>query len=168
MTPRRGDREKGETCGERRQIVMERAKNFNFCPFYVKVDWLLFRSLWTEFMSLNVVTLVGRVGGDPNVKYLNSGSVVCNLTLAVDRWTRNGKETDWFNLEVWDKTAEIAANYVRKGTQIGIKGSLKFDYWQDNNTGANRSKPVIRVYQLDLLSSKQDRDGNMRETDDEL
>lgn len=119
-------------------------------------------------MSLNVVTLVGRVGTEPNIKYLNSGSPVCNLTLAVNRWTRNGKETDWFNLEVWDRTAEIAANYVRKGSQIGVKGSLKFDYWSDNNTGSPRSKPVIRVYQLDLLSSKQDNDANMRETDDEL
>lgn len=109
-------------------------------------------------MSLNVVMLVGRVGADPDVKYFESGSVVCNLSLAVNRPTRNSDKPDWFNLELWDKRAEVAANYVRKGSLIGIKGYLKFDRWQDRNTGADRSKPVIRVDRLDLLGSKQDRD----------
>ncbi|MGD1716310.1 single-stranded DNA-binding protein [Dapis sp. BLCC M172] len=107
-------------------------------------------------MSLNVVTLVGRAGGDPDVKYFESGSVVCNLTLAVNRRSSKNDQPDWFNLEIWDRKAEVAADYVRKGSLIGVKGSLKFDYWQDRNTGANRSKPVIRVYQLDLLGSKRD------------
>jgi single-strand DNA-binding protein len=63
---------------------------------------------------------------------------------------------DWFDLELWDKTAEIAANYVKKGSQIGIKGSLKIDTWNDRNSGANRSNPKILVNQLDLLGSKKD------------
>lgn len=107
-------------------------------------------------MTLNVVTLVGRVGGDPDVKYFESGSVVCKCTLAVNRRSRDNDEPDWFNLEIWGKTADIAANYVRKGSLIGITGSLKFEYWQDRATGANRSKPVIRVDRLDLLGSKRD------------
>ena len=107
-------------------------------------------------MSLNIVTLVGRAGADPDVKYFESGKVVCKLTLAVDRRTRRTDEPDWFNLEMWDKTAEIAANYVRKGKLIGVKGSLKFEYWEDRNTGVRRSKPVIRVDQLELLGSKRD------------
>ena len=107
-------------------------------------------------MSLNVVTLVGRAGGDPEVKYFESGNVVCNLTLAVNRHSSKTDQPDWFNLEIWGRTGEIAADYVRKGSLIGVKGSLKFDYWQDRNTGANRSKPVIRVYQLELLGSKRD------------
>lgn len=107
-------------------------------------------------MSLNVVTLVGRAGRDPEVKYFESGSVVCKFPIAVDRRTRNSDQPDWFDLEIWGKTAEIAANYVRKGGLVGIKGSLKFDYWQDRNTGASRSKPVIRVDRLDLLGSKGD------------
>lgn len=107
-------------------------------------------------MSLNIVTLVGRAGRDPEVKYFESGNVVCNLTLAVNRPTRKSDEPDWFSLEIWGKTAEVAANYVRKGSLIGIKGSLKFDHWQDRNTGVQRTKPVIRVDQLDLLGSKRD------------
>lgn len=114
-------------------------------------------------MSLNIVTLVGRAGRDPEVKYFESGKVVCNLTLAVNRRTRRTDEPDWFNLEIWDKTAEIAANYVRKGSLIGVKGSLKFDYWDDRATGVKRSKPVIRVDQLELLGSKRDNE-SMPET----
>jgi single-strand DNA-binding protein len=109
-------------------------------------------------MTLNVVTLTGRAGRDPEMKYFESGSVVCNLTLAVDRRSRNSNEPDWFNLEIWGKTAQIAADYVRKGSLIGVSGSLKFEYWQDRATGANRSKPVIRVERLDLLGSKRDSD----------
>lgn len=112
-------------------------------------------------MTLNVVTLVGRVGQDPDVKYFESGSVVCKCTLAVNRRRgRDNDEPDWFNLELWGKTAEVAANYVRKGSLIGITGSLKFEYWQDRATGANRSKPVIRVDRLDLLGSKRDTDAS--------
>ncbi len=112
-------------------------------------------------MSLNVVTLVGRVGGDPDVKYFDSGSVKCKLTLAVNRRTREGEQTDWFNLELWGKTAEVAANYVHKGSLIGVKGSLKFDRWSDRNTGVNRSTPVVQVDKLDLLGSKRDTNPNL-------
>ncbi|MEH2068833.1 MAG: single-stranded DNA-binding protein [Nostoc sp.] len=110
-------------------------------------------------MSINIVTLVGRVGGDPEIKYFESGSVKCRLTLAVNRRSKEGEHTDWFNLELWGKTAEVAGNYVRKGKQIAVKGSLKFDTWSDRQTGANRSSPVIQVDQLDLLGSKRDAEG---------
>jgi single-strand DNA-binding protein len=107
-------------------------------------------------MSINVVTLVGRVGGDPDIKYFEGGSVKCRLTLAVKRRSRNSDEPDWFELELWGTTAEVAGRYVKKGSQIGVKGSLKFDTWNDQKTGAHRSKPVVKVDQLDLLGSKRD------------
>ena len=109
-------------------------------------------------MNLNVVNLVGRVGGEPEVKYFESGSVKCNLTLAVNRRTSKNDQPDWFNLELWGKTAEIAGNYVRKGSLIGVQGSLKIETWSDRTTGTNRSKPVIKVDRLDLLGSKKDTD----------
>lgn len=111
-------------------------------------------------MSLNVVHLVGRAGRDPEIKHFPSGSSLCTLTLAVNRPTSKTDEPDWFNLEIWGKTAEVAANYVRKGSLIGVKGSLKIETWTDTNTGTNRSKPVIRVDKLDLLGSKRDIDTN--------
>lgn len=107
-------------------------------------------------MSLNVVNLVGRVGGDPDMRYFESGSVLCRLTLAVNRPTKNDDQPDWFNLELWGKDAEVAGNYVRKGSLLGIQGQLKIDTWADRQTGVQRSSPGIRVNRLRLLGSKQD------------
>ncbi|MGB5595034.1 MAG: single-stranded DNA-binding protein [Crocosphaera sp.] len=111
-------------------------------------------------MGLNVVNLVGRAGRDPEVRYFDSGKVLCTLTLAVNRRSSKSDEPDWFNLKFWDKTAEIAANYVKKGSLIGIQGSLEIETWTDRNTQVERSSPVIRVSRLDLLGSKRDNNSN--------
>ncbi|MBE7380773.1 MAG: single-stranded DNA-binding protein [Leptolyngbya sp. SIO1E4] len=112
-------------------------------------------------MSINTVTLVGRAGRDPDVRYFESGSVVCKFSLAVDRRSRNSDQPDWFNLEMWGRTAEVAANYVRKGSLIGVSGALKFDQWTDRSTGAPRTSPVIRVDRLELLGSRRDNEAPM-------
>lgn len=109
-------------------------------------------------MTLNVVNLVGRAGANPEVKYFDSGSVLCKLPLAVNRRSRNSDQPDWFNLEMWGKTAEVAGNYVQKGKLIGIQGSLKIETWTDRNTGGQRSRPTIKVDRLELLGSKRDND----------
>ena len=106
-------------------------------------------------MGINSVTLVGRAGRDPEVRYFESGTVVANLTMAVNRMNRND-EPDWFNLEIWGKQAQVAADYVKKGSLIGITGSFKLDSWKDRNTGEDRNKPVVRVDRLELLGSKRD------------
>ena len=106
-------------------------------------------------MGINSVTLVGRAGRDPEVRYFESGTVVANLTMAVNRRNRND-EPDWFNLEIWGKQAQVAADYVKKGSLIGITGSFKLDSWKDRNTGEDRHKPVVRVDRLELLGSKRD------------
>ena len=127
-------------------------------------------------MSINSVTLVGRAGRDPEVRYFESGKVVANLTIAVNRRGRND-EPDWFNLEIWGKQAQVAADFIKKGSLIGITGSFKLDRWTDKKTGENKSKPVIRVDRLDLLGSKRDTEMNFpaggnnamnRPTDEEI
>lgn len=119
-------------------------------------------------MSLNLVSLVGRVGTEPDVRYFESGSVVCRLTLAVDRRSRNSDQPDWFDLELWGKTAEVAAQYAKKGSLIGVSGALKFDRWQDRQSGAERSKPVIRVDRMELLGGKRDNDASGPSAHDEF
>jgi len=109
-------------------------------------------------MGVNSITLVGRAGRDPEVRYFESGSMVANLTMAVNRRSNND-EPDWFNLEIWGKQAQVAADYVRKGSLLGIIGSFKLDRWTDRSTGEERSKPVIRVDRLELLGSKRDAEG---------
>ena len=106
-------------------------------------------------MGINSVTLVGRAGRDPEVRYFESGTVVANLTMAVNRRSRED-EPDWFNLEIWGKQAQVAADYVKKGSLIGVTGSFKLDSWKDRNTGEDRNKPVVRVDRLELLGSRRD------------
>ena len=103
---------------------------------------------------MNCITLVGRAGRDPEVRYFESGTMVANLTLAVNR--RKDEDPDWFNLEIWGKQAQVAADYVRKGSLIGVVGSIRIEKWADRSTGEQRSKPVVRVDNLQLLSSKRD------------
>ena len=109
--------------------------------------------------GVNSVTLVGRAGRDPEVRYFESGSMVANLSLAVNRASRDD-EPDWFNLEIWGKQAPVAADYVRRGSLLGISGFFKLETWTDRSSGEERSKPVIRVDRLELLGSKRDGDGN--------
>ena len=109
-------------------------------------------------MEINTINLVGRAGREPDVRYFESGSTVANFTIAVNRISR-GDEPDWFNLEIWGKQAQIAADYVKKGSLVGITGSLKIDSWKDKNTGEDRFKPVVRVDRLNLLSSRKETDG---------
>ena len=108
-------------------------------------------------MEINTINLVGRAGREPDVRYFESGSTVANFTLAVNRISRND-EPDWFNLEIWGKQAQIAADYVKKGSLVGITGSFKIDSWKDKNTGEDRFKPVVRVDRLNLLSSRKETD----------
>ena len=110
-------------------------------------------------MEINTINLVGRAGREPDVRYFESGSTVANFTLAVNRISKND-DPDWFNLEIWGKQAQIAADYVKKGSLIGITGSLKIDSWKDKNTGEDRFKPVVRVDRLNLLSSKRETDNS--------
>ena len=110
-------------------------------------------------MEINTINLVGRAGREPDVRYFESGSTVANFTLAVNRMSRSD-EPDWFNLEIWGKQAQIAADYVKKGSLVGITGSFKIDSWKDKNTGEDRFKPVVRVDRLNLLSSRKETDNS--------
>jgi single-strand DNA-binding protein len=106
-------------------------------------------------MSINTITLVGRAGRDPETRFFESGSVVTNLSLAVNRPSRE-EEPDWFNLEIWGKQAQVAADYVRKGSLIGVVGRMTSEQWTDLTTGERRSKPVVKVDRLALLGSRAD------------
>tara|TARA_B100000614_G_scaffold131651_1_gene117455 strand:+ start:151 stop:543 length:393 start_codon:yes stop_codon:yes gene_type:complete len=112
-----------------------------------------------KIMEINTINLVGRAGREPDVRYFESGSIVANFTLAVNRRSRE-EEPDWFNLEIWGKQAQIAADYVKKGSLIGVTGSFKIDSWKDKSSGEDRFKPVVRVDRLNLLGSKRDTDNS--------
>ena len=106
-------------------------------------------------MSLNSITLVGHAGRDPEVRFFESGTVVAHFTLAVNKPSnKKDEEPDWFNVEIWGKQAQVAADYVRKGSLIGVVGRMTTEQWTDRNTGEERSKPLVKAERLALLGSK--------------
>ena len=113
---------------------------------------------------LNTVTLVGNLGQDPETRYSASGLAICNLSIAVserykDQSGEAQKRTHWFRATAFGRTAEIAQEYLQKGARVGISGQLIQRTWQDQN-GGNRSAVEIRINQLELLSSNNNRQGS--------
>ncbi|WP_228061290.1 single-stranded DNA-binding protein [[Phormidium] sp. LEGE 05292] len=104
-------------------------------------------------LTLNSVNLVGRAGTQPEVKYFESGSIKTTISMAVRRPSKNSNP-DWFTIELWNKAAEIAANYLRKGDLFGISGYLKIETWIDEHNDCSRSKPVIKADKIYLLGGK--------------
>lgn len=89
-------------------------------------------------MSVNKVTLLGRLGGDPELKYTPSGMAVCNFTVAtseawVDKSGQKQERTEWHRVVVWGKLGELCNQYLAKGRQAYIEGSLQTRSWEDKN-----------------------------------
>ena len=109
---------------------------------------------------MNTVTIVGRVGRDASedIKYFESGKIRTTFSLAVNRWDSKTKAevTDWFNIDVWDKQAEFAADYVKKGRLVAIDGVIANNRWVDKTTNNERENFYIRANTIKLLGSKKD------------
>ena len=105
---------------------------------------------------MNSVSLIGRFTADPEIRYLDSGKAVAKFSIAVNR---NKEEADYFEVEAWEKTAEVIGQYCKKGTQVGVSGSLHQERWKDKNIGTGRSKVVVRCARIELLGSKQESEG---------
>lgn len=110
--------------------------------------------------GVNKVILIGNLGKDPEVRYLESGSVVANVTLATTESykDRNGNRvdnTEWHDLEMWDGLAKIAEQYLKKGSSIYVEGKIKSDTWQDDQ-GNNRKRTRIRVLNMTMLGGRSD------------
>ena len=89
--------------------------------------------------GVNKVILVGNLGKDPEVRYMPSGGAVANVTLATsEQWKdkdsgQKQERTEWHNVVFFNRLAEIAGEYLRKGSQIYVEGSLRTRKWQDKN-----------------------------------
>ena len=120
-------------------------------------------------MSLNKVMLIGNVGRDPEVRYLdgNSGNAkVATFTLATtERYRdRNGEtreNTEWHNIVAWRGNADVAERFIRKGTQLFIEGRIRTRSW-DDQTGNKRYTTEIIADNLQLLGKKSDNPGGQQ------
>jgi single-strand DNA-binding protein len=109
-------------------------------------------------MSVNKVILVGRLGKDPETRYMTSGEAVTNATLATsENWKdKNGEKqerTEWHNLVFYRRLAEIAGEYLKKGSQIYVEGKLQTRKWQTKE-GQDRYTTEIIVNEMQMLGSK--------------
>jgi len=115
--------------------------------------------------SVNKVILIGNLGKDPETRYAPSGDAICNITLATtDNWrdkaTGEKREaTEWHRVVFFGKLAEIAGQYLRKGSQVYVEGSLRTRKWQDKD-GQDRYTTEIRADEMKMLGSRQGMGGS--------
>ncbi len=112
--------------------------------------------------SVNKVFLIGNLGRDPEVRYTQSGTAVANFTMATtDRWSDPSGErkerTEWHRIVVWGKQAEIAGEYLRKGRQVCVEGSLQTREWTDRE-GNKRYTTEIRAQRFQMLGGRPSED----------
>jgi single-strand DNA-binding protein len=111
-------------------------------------------------MSVNKVILVGRLGRDPETRYTGGGQAVANFSVATDETykDRNGekqKRTEWHKIVVWGKQAEIAQQYLKKGSLVFIEGRIQSREWQDKE-GQKRTSFEIVASNFRMLGGRSD------------
>ncbi|WP_428415968.1 single-stranded DNA-binding protein [Methylibium sp.] len=110
--------------------------------------------------SINKVILIGNLGRDPEVRYTPSGSAVCNISIATTRNWKNKdsgdkvEETEWHRVVFYDRLAEIAGEYLKKGRPVYVEGRLKTRKWQDKD-GAEKYTTEIIAEQMQLLGGRE-------------
>ncbi len=109
--------------------------------------------------GINKVIIVGNLGGDPETRYMPSGSAVTNLTVATneswkDKQTGEQKDrTEWHKVAMFNRLAEVAAEYLRKGSQVYIEGKLRTRKWQDKS-GQDRWTTEIIADEMQMLGGR--------------
>jgi single-strand DNA-binding protein len=123
--------------------------------------------------GVNKVILIGNLGQDPESRTTPGGSTVTNLRIATteswkDKQSGEQKEqTEWHTVVLWNRLGEIAAEYLKKGQQVYIEGSLRTRKWQDKATGNDRYSTEIIASEMQMLSSGKGGGGATQETRDQ-
>ena len=114
--------------------------------------------------SVNKVILVGRLGKDPEIRSVPSGTSVAKFTIATDeKFTdRSGERqerTEWHNIVAWGKLAEICGQYLKKGKLVYIEGSIRTDSWDDKESGQKKYRTEIVANTMKMLDRRGDEGG---------
>ena len=123
--------------------------------------------------SVNKVIIVGNLGRDPETRYLPSGEAVTNISVATtetwkDKASGEKKEaTEWHRIAFFGKLAEIAGEYLKKGSQVYVEGQLRTRKYQDKETGKDRYSTEIRADRMQMLGSRAGAGGPRDESRDE-
>ena len=121
-------------------------------------------------MSVNKVILLGNLGRDPDVRYLDNNRIVATFPLATnevytDRKNNRIRQTEWHNIELWDSLAKIAEKYLKKGYTIYLEGKIRTDNWIDKE-GVNRSQKKIRGIKITIVNKEKNRFENENQPSD--
>ncbi len=106
--------------------------------------------------SVNKVILIGHLGKDPEIRYTGSNIPVASFTIATNERYKDkdgnwADRTEWHNIVAWQRTAEIAQEYLKKGRQVYLEGRIQTRSWDDKNTGEKKYRTEIVVSDLVLL-----------------
>jgi len=106
--------------------------------------------------GVNKVILIGHLGQDPELRHTGSGTAVCNLSLATDEsYTKDSGErverTEWHRIVAWGRLAETCEQYLEKGRQVYVEGSLQTREWEDND-GNTRQTTEVKAQRIQFLS----------------
>lgn len=110
--------------------------------------------------TLNHVELIGRLGADPEMRFLQSGRAVCRFSLATNRAAgqdENGArtyDTDWTHVEAWERLAEQCNSYLQKGRRVRVVGALRSDSWVDKESGQTRYRTYVRAQEVMFLDPR--------------
>ncbi len=111
--------------------------------------------------SLNKMTIIGNLGADPEVRYLDGGAVVATFNVATtEKYTsRSGEkveQTEWFRVELWNEQAKVAEKFLKKGNSVYVEGRLRTELWTDKE-GKERTSLRVRASTMQLLGSPNER-----------
>jgi len=111
--------------------------------------------------SVNKVILIGNLGKDPEVKYTPSGMAVARFTIATNERVKDkdgnwGDRVEWHNIVLFDRKAEIAGEYLKKGRSVYIEGSIRTNSWDDKESGQKKYKTEIIGNQMVLLGGQRE------------
>jgi single-strand DNA-binding protein len=114
--------------------------------------------------SVNKVILIGNLGKDPEIKYTPGGTPIARFSLATNERTKDKDgnwvdRTEWHNIVAFQRTAEIAAEYLKKGRSVYVEGRIHTDTWDDKDTGQKRYKTEIYVNNLVMLGGQREGEG---------
>jgi single-strand DNA-binding protein len=115
--------------------------------------------------GVNKVILVGNLGKDPEIRHLENGTSVANFPIATsesykDKEGNRIEQTEWHNVVVWRKLAEIAENYLKKGSQIYLEGKLRTRSWDDQQ-GIKKYTTEVVADSFTMLGKREDSQGNL-------
>ena len=108
------------------------------------------------------VVVVGNLGKDPEIRSTSGGTKVATFSVAVDQGFGDKKKTEWINILCFDKLAELAEKYLRKGKTIALSGTLQTSSWPDKQTGATRYKTEILARDITFMDTRSSGDSQQR------